>query len=108
MKTFLFIVVVAIIALGGQFLAAQDFQQPTPEQQAWVECVQRRAMAYVNETINNQEKAEADLCRFLGAETGEECDSRVQALTELGMIQGEMNRFLLQTVLVPACGNPPR
>jgi len=114
MKFLLFIATVATIMLGSQFLAAQYAQpqpQLTPQQEAWMQCVDKHTMKWLTEIANSKEKQaelDKDMCLFIGADTPEECEIKQQGLKELGMLQAEVRRYLMEKLIVPACGQPPR
>ena len=104
MKTFLF----TMVMFMSQPLFAQRIlewnSEPTPEQQKWAVCGEIEMQKYEAQGVD---KAEIDFCKYIEAEVGKDCDEAVVFQIHLGIFKEEVEHFILDTVLVPVCGEVP-
>lgn len=102
---FIFFMIVGFAAL---FYFSANAQKDSPEDLIYHACADKVVSKLNMEISRDPSKFQRDVCKFIKAEVGENCKTKLQALSELGFLQDEMNRFVHKALIEPACGPHPR
>lgn len=97
---FIFLMVAGLTML---FVNA-NAKEGSPEDVAYHRCASEAFYKFKSKIAMNPQKFERDVCKFLDTEIGQQCENKLQVLTELGFLQNEMSRFVVKTAIEPACG----
>lgn len=102
---FITLMVAGLIALF--FITSANAVEGSPKDIKFHKCADKAFNGYRLKILRNPKIFEADMCKFLNAKVGPECEDTMRINAELGFLQKEVSRFFLEKVIEPVCGFHP-